>query len=305
MKNKLKIMVLFLLNIAAYGESMDYKYEMSELINKIRINAPKDYLVIQQNAVDLYYRGDELKRDWLSRIDGMSQESIYYGDPEYNDKTPSGYRKKLERRYAEVLGDEKTVFITNYTNGFFRTRIADRKAKKGGFVNYNAQNREASLINEKISNENTEDIVDLDDVRNYLYLLNPENFKNKKEYIDELSNTNYDLIVIDAFFKGQRLRKDDLDKIRYKKNGGKRIIISYFSIGEAEDYRYYWKENWQVGSPNWIVEENENWEGNYAVRYWDEQWHEIVIDYLNIIVESGFDGVFLDTVDTYYNYIYE
>lgn len=305
MKNKIKILLLLLLSTVVYGEGMDYKYEMSELINKIRINAPKDYLIIQQNAVDLYYRGGGLRKDWLSRIDGMSQESIYYGDPEYNDKTPSKYREILVKRYGEVLEEEKTVFVTNYTKGFFRTRIADSKAKKSNFINYNAQNIEASLLNKNINNENTEDIVGLDDVKNYLYLLNPENFKNKKEYINELSTTEYDLIIIDAFFKGKRLTKEDIDKIRYKKNGGKRIVISYFSIGEAEDYRYYWKEDWQVGNPEWIVEENENWEGNYAVRYWDEEWHDVVVDYLNIIVESGFDGVFLDTVDTYYNYIYE
>ena len=305
MKNKMKIVLLLLLNIVTYGESLDYKYEMSELINKIRINAPKDYLIIQQNAVDLYFRNDELRRDWLSRIDGMSQESIYYGDPEYNHKTPSEYKKTLEKRYGKILREDKTVFVTNYTKGFFRTRIADSKARKAGFINYSAQNREASLINKKISNENAKDIVTLDDVKNYLYLLNPENFKNKKDYIEELSSTNYDLIIIDAFFKGERLTKENIDRIRYKNNGGKRIIISYFSIGEAEDYRYYWQENWKEGNPSWIVEENENWEGNYAVRYWDEQWHGIVVDYLNIIVDSGFDGVFLDTVDTYYNYIYE
>jgi len=298
-------MLLIFTGTAAYGEDMDYKYEMSWLINKIRVNSPEDYLIIQQNAVDLYFRKTELRREWLSRIDGMSQESIYYGDPEYSDKTPGEYRKTLERRYKKVLEEGKAVFVTNYTRGFFSTRIANWNAEKSGFINYNALDLEASLLNKKIKNINSKDIEDLGDVENYLYLLNPENFKSKKEYIKELSDTNYDMIIIDAFFKGRRITEKDIEKLRYKKNGGKRIIISYFSIGEAEDYRYYWKEHWKERKPEWIVQENERWEGNYSVRYWEEEWHEIILDYLNIIIESGFDGIFLDTVDTYYNYIYD
>ena len=54
-----------------------------------------------------------------------------------------------------------------------------------------------------------------------------------------------------------------------------------------------------------LREENENWEGNYRVEYWNREWQEIVLDYLEEIVKSDFDGVFLDTVDTYYYYIYD
>lgn len=78
-----------------------------------------------------------------------------------------------------------------------------------------------------------------------------------------------------------------------------RRILAYLSIGEAEDYRWYWQPGWRAGSPAWIVRENPQWRGNFRVRYWDPQWQQIVLRYLDRIIAQGFDGVYLDVVDAY------
>ena len=47
---------------------------------------------------------------------------------------------------------------------------------------------------------------------------------------------------MDYSFSGSdrdRWKRDELDRIREGMEGRK--IISYISIGEAEDYRYYWR----------------------------------------------------------------
>lgn len=49
------------------------------------------------------------------------------------------------------------------------------------------------------------------------------------------------------------------------------MVIGYLSIGEAEDYRFYWNKK----KPNWIVKENENWEG----KYWSPEWKSIIKEY--------------------------
>lgn len=78
-------------------------------------------------------------------------------------------------------------------------------------------------------------------------------------------------------------------------------MICYMSIGEAEDYRYYWDENWKKQKPSWLDEENGNWPGNYKVRYWDPNWQKIIMgskeSYLDKILASDFDGVYLDIID--------
>ncbi len=299
----LVIIMIFLGSFKGFGGEVDYRDEMRRLIGYIGDKLPEEMIVIQQNAVDLYYKDGELMEEWLLGIDGISQESIYYGNPEYNSRSPQDYRNLLEKRLKEVRGEGLSVFTTNYTKTLWNSWTSDREAKKAGFVNYNVPNREVSQINSKIPYENTEDIEELKDVKNFLYLLNPERYRSKREYVDTLAKTNFDLLVIDAFFKGKPLSVKDIERIRYKRNGGRRLVISYLSIGEAEDYRHYWKKRWSDNPPEWLGEENPRWEGNYVVKYWHKEWYRIIEEYIDRIDEAGFDGVFLDTVDTYYYYI--
>lgn len=56
-----------------------------------------------------------------------------------------------------------------------------------------------------------------------------------------------------------------------KANGGKHLILAYMSIGEAEDYRYYWKDEWKDHPPGWMAGENPDWPGNYKVKYWEAE----------------------------------
>ncbi|MCH7907597.1 MAG: endo alpha-1,4 polygalactosaminidase [Chloroflexi bacterium] len=81
------------------------------------------------------------------------------------------------------------------------------------------------------------------------------------------------------------------------------LVIAYMSIGEAEDYRYYWQDGWKPGDPDWLDSVNPNWEGNFKVRYWDPEWQSIVFGseqaYLDRILAAGFDGVYLDIIDAY------
>lgn len=91
--------------------------------------------------------------------------------------------------------------------------------------------------------------------------------------------------------------------MKNKLNGGKRLVLSYMSIGEAEDYRFYWQEKWNSDQPSWMEGENPDWEGNFKVRYWEEEWQSIIFgsheSYLGKILDAGFDGVYLDIIDAY------
>ncbi|MDP3990530.1 MAG: endo alpha-1,4 polygalactosaminidase [archaeon] len=80
------------------------------------------------------------------------------------------------------------------------------------------------------------------------------------------------------------------------------VVLSYLSIGEAEDYRDYWQEDWKVGKPSFIDEENPQWAGNYKVKYWDPQWQEIILNKVKEIKSLGYDGVYLDIIDAYEYY---
>lgn len=137
-------------------------------------------------------------------------------------------------------------------------------------------------------------------MKNYLLLLNPEKFSDINQYFEYLKNTDFDLLLIEPSHNGVFLTKSQVEQLKTKKNGGKRIVISYLSIGEAEDYRGYWKKEWSKKWPKWIVKENPDWKGNYIVKYWNSEWKNVIKEYRGKLESIGVDGYLLDTVDSYY-----
>ncbi|PIT86948.1 MAG: hypothetical protein COU33_00340 [Candidatus Magasanikbacteria bacterium CG10_big_fil_rev_8_21_14_0_10_43_6] len=117
--------------------------------------------------------------------------------------------------------------------------------------------------------------------------------------IKTLSALDEPIAVVDI--DDASLTKQELQTL---KESGK-TILSYLSIGEAEQYRTYWKENWKVSTPSFIDAENPDWEGNYKVRYWDQEWQSIIFTQLDAIVATGYHGVYLDIIDGYEYYTSE
>ena len=116
----------------------------------------------------------------------------------------------------------------------------------------------------------------------------------------ELAASAYDVIVMDYSRDGTDAGAYSVSEIQSIKSSGK-IVLAYFSIGEAEDYRFYWKSWWKPGNPSWLGPENPDWRGNYKVRYWQAGWWKSAMKpYLNRILAAGFDGVYMDIIDAYW-----
>jgi cysteinyl-tRNA synthetase, unknown class len=122
----------------------------------------------------------------------------------------------------------------------------------------------------------------------------------------EIRLSPYDLVVIDYGFDRRNATAfphEVVNLMRTKPDGSKRLLLAYFSIGEAENYRYYWQENWLKRRPEWLEPENPSWPGNYLVQYWHREWQAILFGnpnaYLDRILGAGFDGVYLDGADKF------
>ncbi len=82
--------------------------------------------------------------------------------------------------------------------------------------------------------------------------------------------------------------------------GQDKIMLTYLSIGEAEDYRGYWSEgNWSSTPPNFLLSENPSWPGNYSVKFWDPVWQDIMFARVDEAIALGYNGMYLDIVDAY------
>ncbi|MEQ1649440.1 MAG: endo alpha-1,4 polygalactosaminidase [Hyphomicrobiaceae bacterium] len=136
--------------------------------------------------------------------------------------------------------------------------------------------------------------------------------------IDALANSPYDLLVVDGttgLASGKPFTPDEVNRLKRKPDGSRRIVISYLSVGEAEDYRpeYFAKEYMEEEAPDWLMQENPDWKGNRIIQFCSEGWQKTMLgddkgrslydsitpSPANRLIELGFDGVYLDRVDVY------
>jgi len=131
--------------------------------------------------------------------------------------------------------------------------------------------------------------------------------------LDTLAASAFDLAIIDYSQDGSdemRFTAGEISAVKHG-SGGEKLVLAYMSIGEAEDYRFYWDNRWDKnhdgnpdpGAPSWLGPGNPEWPGNYKVRYWKPEWQAIIFgsptSYLDRIIAAGFDGVYLDIIDAY------
>ena len=139
-------------------------------------------------------------------------------------------------------------------------------------------------------------------IKDFLYIL-----QGDLVTIFDIANNDFDLVIMDYAKYGDQKSEYSAEDIGVTKKGGNsgcgKVILAYLSIGEAEDYRYYWRDEWTTDPPVWLDEENPNWPGNYKVRYWEEGWQANIFggdsSYLKRILDAGFDGVYLDIIDAF------
>jgi cysteinyl-tRNA synthetase len=133
-----------------------------------------------------------------------------------------------------------------------------------------------------------------------------------------------DMVVVDYSRDGTERRalgRSQVEALRRRDGRPPRIVLAYLSVGEAESYRYYWRNHWKVVRPAWIGTENPNWQDNFSVHYWHPEWRVVLItspssalsrlyevlsgkqsSYVDRILDAGFDGLFLDRVDAFYHW---
>ncbi|SMO77332.1 endo alpha-1,4 polygalactosaminidase [Gracilimonas mengyeensis] len=300
----------FACGIIGTNDTTDYRAEMRSFVQEIADYAheqDEDFIVIPQNGHELLTVDDSPATEYLNAIDGLGQEDLFFGYEEDNQPTPARATNRLLEQLAVGKDTGKTVLVTDYCHTPFKANQSYSQNQALDFLSFAAPERDLTVIPdypENLPGENDRDITQLSEAENFLYLLNMQEFDTKADYISAIQNTNYDVLIMDAFWNKNLFTDEDVEALRQKENGGKRLVISYMSIGEAEDYRFYWQPGWHTGNPNWLVRENPNWEGNYKVKYWDPEWKRIIYNgedsYLQKILNSRFDGVYLDIIDGFY-----
>jgi cysteinyl-tRNA synthetase len=139
-------------------------------------------------------------------------------------------------------------------------------------------------------------------VRSWLYLIGG---RLDETLVSRVVASPYDLVVFD--YVPSRQGSSDFpmaDVVRRLQHAPHpKVVLAYVDIGEAEDYRTYWRRGWRPGAPDWIVATDpDGWSGNFPVAYWRPEWRRIWLGahgLLPAIVAAGFDGIYLDWIEAY------
>jgi cysteinyl-tRNA synthetase len=294
-------------------ETFDGRENMREFVQAIsryaKDHAP-GFLIIPQNGQELLTEDGEpegrVDEEYLAAVDGCGREDLFYGYIADNQPTPAdecAYMLTFCDLYREK---SRPVLVTDYCHSHDKIDRSYALNAARQYISFAAPSRELDVIPDypsKPFNVHAGDVTSLAQVKNLLYLINPQKFTDKRDFIDQVNNTDFDLIIMDAFFNEQVFTAAEVQQLKNKCHGGKRLIVAYISIGEAEEYRYYWQSSWRHHPPSWLGAENPQWEGNYAVHYWEQEWQKIICgtdsSYLEQLLEAGFDGAYLDKVDAF------
>lgn len=279
--------------------------KMQEMVVGISKYARKfnpDFIVIPQNGSELAFQNVDpdkpLCNEYMNAIDGIAIEELFLDEKGKADNYRINNLKKLPK--------DKKVIVSEFVKDKNEEENIIKLNQEVGFVPFirTADNYHYHTIPEKILNENTNDVKKLKDVQNFLYLINADDFDTKKELIDKVADTNFDLILIDLYYLSFPYTKADLEKLKVKKNGGKRLVICYLNVGAAENWRSYWQSDWKKGNPKWLKKNYKGYENEIYVEFWEPTWQKMMFgnddSYMKKIINAGFDGVFLDNVEAYY-----
>ncbi|MBL4754848.1 MAG: endo alpha-1,4 polygalactosaminidase [Flavobacteriales bacterium] len=231
-------------------------------------------------------------------IDGIGLEELFYS---------GGFSLDVERlAFAQELGKTKTIMVSEFVSSNANVVDAIQRNIEEGFLSFLrvGTNYDYLQIPDSVNAETANSISSLSDAANFLYLISTDNYTSKQLMINAIAATNYDVVLIDLFFDGVAFSAPEIQQLKTKANGGKRLVIAYMNIGAAESFRYYWKDNWKQHKPKWLKKKYEGFEDEIWVKFWKKEWQDIIYgndnSYSKKILDAGFDGVHLDNVEAYY-----
>jgi cysteinyl-tRNA synthetase, unknown class len=290
--------------------NLDFRQEMRDFViglSNYSKNINSSFIIIPQNGQEIISLTDEpdgsLAMDYIAAIDGTGREDLYYGYTGENIATPAADTNYMVSYLDRFKENGIEVLITDYCSSSSYITDSYTQNLLKNYISFGATRRDLDIIpgSPAPHNESNGNIFSLSDASNFLYIINPESYGSKEVFLSSIDSTNFDIIIMDVFFNENEYTLNEIANLQTKPSGTNRLIVAYMSIGEAEDYRYYWDHSWESWEPIWLDRENPDWEGNYKVRYWEQAWQDIIYgnnnSYLKKILDAGFDGVYLDIID--------
>ena len=252
------------------------------------IDAEDDYFLFHQDYLDKEPKRGTLAYQYLNSIDAVVLNNLYCGKGEV-----SKIAKKhgLDLISIEYCADEEALneaYVGAYVDN--RSIYAFTDLQKA----FKTIDRYESI------NDSSKNIYDIKEAQNILIINDDSLYDTQEKMVDDLSKTNYDIIVIKPLFAyKERFSLANLNKLHFKKNGSKRLLIAEFNVSEASPKEYYWQNDWKIGSPDWLVRRSFSSKDGIITKFWRLEWKKIISRYFRDVLNEGFDGVLFTGVENY------
>lgn len=300
---------------AAPAAILDYREQMRKFVQNIsnyaRSLSPA-FAVIPQNGLDLLVKQDVSDPEktspayaYMHSIDGVMQEALFFNPDAPINKDKQAALLTLTDQAKE---NGLKVLIVDYAKNAETTDQSYSLNSAKGYLSFAAHQRIEDINSlppypKRPINENPSSILSLKEAMNFLIIGDSSAFGREDEFAIKMHDTNYDVIITDIFHGRAPLSKKAVETLKFKKVGGRRLVLAHIDIGSAASYRYYWKPHWREGSPLWINAPHRDDPDNYYVQYWQPEWQKVISgdpqSFIYGVINQGFDGVVLGGVDAH------
>ena len=111
--------------------------------------------------------------------------------------------------------------------------------------------------------------------------------------LSELAARNISFAVVDAEKTGWTSEQ----LAAFEKPNATIHVLGFVSVGKAMPERSYWKPEWQSAPPAWLGDDDGT--GQRQVKYWEQDWQQIIVTQVRQLIEANYSGAFLDDADVH------
>lgn len=253
-------------------------------------------------AADRYGPMGTVDSAYLKAIDGMLIDSLSYGHDHYDQPTRASDAALLRAAADVIASGGRRGLLIEYCKDPKHRAEAAQTALKAHLLPYFDGEGDKSLSHIPAgppAGENPLHVTQLAKVQNFLPLMSSAGFARRDQWINAILDTNYDLLLVDPFFRGDSLTIQDVKALKFKRLGSQRLFLAPLPVGIATPDRFYWQKGWAAGSPEFLAANDPDQTGRFFTYYWTNAWKQVLGKYVTGLCDLGIDGVVLDGIDAY------
>jgi cysteinyl-tRNA synthetase len=286
-----------------WEEEPTHVEEMRSLVQGISSYArdrDPDFIVVVANGEDLAIDGGRTAKGFLASIDGVAREDLYFGSGGLDIPTPWSRIESMASRLNVSKDAGKVVMAVDRCSQPGYIWDASKWAESMGFLYYASNTDDMDTIPDYPADPhgaNRGNVSSLSQARNLVVLAATNGHDSRAEYLESLRQTNFDVLVIDAFYNKTPLTTQEVNSLRVKKDGGTRLVVAVVGLGQVDERQAVWKEQYVYQPPGWLGKDVTGEDGKHWVKYWEKDWRNVLFksegSWLDQVLDLGFDGVYL------------